>query len=97
MREHWTATAATDIRRKDAACNVWEETTVPDCIVKIQRPIVPTDAPAMIYDKARLHTEYRMLGKADLKVMGKDMKVYRHARWTGRRWVLGNRVVSQSW
>jgi hypothetical protein len=96
MRAQWTGGSATDIRRKDPACKMWEE-PLQSMIVKIQRPITPPEAPAMIYDERRLHTEYRQLGKRDLKVMGSDMKVYRQAKWTGHKWKLGDRVVAQRW
>jgi hypothetical protein len=96
MRAQWTGGPGTDIRRRDPACQKWEE-PLPTCIVKVQLPVLPSDAPAMIYDQQRMHTEYRVLGKRDRKLMGKEMKVFRQAKWTGTKWKLGERVVAQAW
>ena len=55
------------------------------------------DPPAMIRDEQRMHIEYRVLGKADRKLMGNQASIFRKARWTGRKWKLGERVLAQSW
>jgi hypothetical protein len=70
----------------------------PDRIEQVG-PMTPPPEPreAMIYDRERAHVERRTLGKGDLKLMGDEPRIFREAKWTGRRWKLGSRVVSQQW
>jgi hypothetical protein len=98
MRAQWTGGPGTDIRRKDPACMMWEE-PLPTSIVKVQLPVTPADAPALIYDEQRLHTEYRQLNDQDRKVMGKHMTVYFKAKWDPKagKWDLRKRAVTQPW
>lgn len=70
-----------------------------ETIVKVQIAVEPPDAPALIYDRDRLHTVNQRLGKRDLQVMGGAIKVFRHAVWMPRqrKWKLGNRALGQEW
>ena len=59
-------------------------------IVKVQRALMPPDAPAMIYDERRKHTELRHLTPAEAAEMRTIFKAYWFARWDAHRetWAL---------
>jgi hypothetical protein len=66
-------------------------------IVKVQRALFPRDAPALIYDQSRAHTVQAELSEDVRHQMGGEAKAYFRAVWTGKTFVLRERVANQPW
>ena len=71
-------------------------------IVKVQRPLMPTDGPWCVYGKGRQNMRLVAPDKVPRPVkeaMGDDLKAYFHARWDQARgiWMMGQRTTEQDW
>ena len=71
-------------------------------VVKVQVAQFPKGAPALIYDRARKHTEAVVLASHITKALGDDAKGYFEATLSpdvgdGPYWKLGKRIADQSW
>lgn len=69
----------------------------PSEIVKVQRALFPVGSAALIYDKASKHTTQAVLSDREREQMGGDSKAFFRAVWTGKSWVLRQRVGGQDW
>lgn len=61
-------------------------------IVKVQQPLFPANAPAMIYDRAREHTTFQRLPDRVLRKLKDAPKGYFHATWNDGQWELAERA-----
>ena len=69
-------------------------------IVKVQRPLVPTSAPWMIYARGHKNMVMQTPEGAAIRAMGHDYKAYFWAEWNSElhRWTLLGRVADeQDW
>lgn len=66
-------------------------------IVKVQRALYPTNAPALIYNKSRTVMQTRQLSKKELQEMGEDMKAFFQARNDANEITLIKRNPDEDW
>lgn len=68
-------------------------------VVKVQRALMPPEAPALIYDERRTHQELRQLTGSEAAEMATVYKAYWLARWDAHRetWTLLQRTKHQNW
>jgi hypothetical protein len=69
-------------------------------IVKVQRSLIPPDGPAMIYDRDRLHSEFREFRRLPVAVKAKlsrHPKVYCTAERVGDHWRLDGLAPDEDW
>jgi hypothetical protein len=45
-------------------------------VVKVQLPLIPRNAPALIYNRLRSHEQIRHLDRDEARAMGRDMKAF---------------------
>lgn len=66
-------------------------------IVKVQRPISPSDAPLLVYGHWGDNKKLMAQTEEIVAKMGDAMKAYFHATWTGKTWCIRDRAPDQEW
>lgn len=70
-------------------------------IVKVQRPLASSGGdgppPALVYDEGRKHVCHVEMTEELIAAIGGAPKAYFNAAWTGKTWVINDKVADQPW